>query len=651
MRIELTSIHFQNWKCFQKQSINFDLSTIGSKNIWVVFGDNGYGKTSLLQGILWCLYGVKAIYPDTRQQPKFVTFFNSIAVDNNPNLEMSVTLTFKQDKKNYRITRVAKRLVRGNTISYQQSSLIFSQDGKEKSDVTENIESLLPESCKELFFFDGKKIEEYAKLTHSQETRDAIERVLGIPEIRNLITDIKNVRKEIEKELGDTSIARNDLRKINQELNELQDIVNITEVTKNQTLQELQQEYVILQALKNEARQSDEAESKFGEINSLEKKASNLHKDLEQTLEKIKNAFRQAPVHLLSKLITQVTDETQTKTLISNKQLADVSLLEKLIVHDSCVCGRCIDSETRRYLEKQLEEAKNSRRLYEQAVNSQKLHTELSILCRTPPLNLELLLLQRDRLEEDIADLEQAINKLKLDTDGFDRESVKKIWQKMYQQENVVKQKKDKIERLEKEIEEFRQQESRLQRQRQKLASQNKEAASLSRQSDLACRLYQATDELVRWQIDNSREIIEKHTSEIHQRITNKPEEYKGVKINDDYTLGIKLKSNDIVNPEAINFSPGEKEALAFSFIAGLNQASGKAAPLVMDTPFGHLDPTHKKNIINSLPELPSQVILLATGEDLPQNILEDLAPYIAETHIISRKGDNEFSSVINVQE
>ncbi|MGL4883151.1 MAG: AAA family ATPase, partial [Waterburya sp.] len=126
--------------------------------------------------------------------------------------------------------------------------------------------------------------------------------------------------------------------------------------------------------------------------------------------------------------------------------------------------------------------------------------------------------------------------------------------------------------------------------------------------------------------------------------------EYKGVKINNDYTLGIKQKSGDIVNPEEINFSPGEKEALAFAFIAGLNQASGKAAPLVMDTPFGHLDPTHKKNIINSLPELPSQVILLATGEDLPQNILDDLAPYIAQTHIISREGDNEFSSVIKVK-
>ena len=92
MRIELKSIHFQNWKQYQNQTIDFDLNTIKSKNIYVVFGNNGYGKTSLQQGIMWCLYGVRAIYPDKRQQAKFVNFFNSIAVEKNPNLEMSVTL-------------------------------------------------------------------------------------------------------------------------------------------------------------------------------------------------------------------------------------------------------------------------------------------------------------------------------------------------------------------------------------------------------------------------------------------------------------------------------------------------------------------------------------------------------------------------------
>ena len=532
-----------------------------------------------------------------------------------------------------------------------RNQISSSQYGKNKSDVTENIEFLLPESCKEFFFFDGKKIEEYAKLSRSKETREAIERVLGIPEIRNLITDTKNAKKEIEKEFDELSGIETELQELNQKLNQIRDSINIQEATKNQIIQELHHDYEIFNALDIEARQSDEAQRKFEKINDIQNEKNGLEKDLEQVLERIKKSFRQAPVYLLANLVREITEEIHTKNLVNNKRLADTSLLERLINDDFCVCGRCIDTEVRQYLEKKLEEAENLKHLHQQAVSNQKLYTELSMLFRTPTPEVKELLLKRDRIEEDLADREQAIEKLKQDTENFNHENVKIIWQKRTQQEMVIEQKRERIERIEKDIETLEEREKQLQKQRKKLASQNKEAIDLSRQSELADRLYQATDELVRWQIDNSREVIEQHTSQIHQRITNKPEEYKGVEIDSNYTLGIKLKSGDIVNPEAINFSAGEKEALAFAFIAGLNQASGKAAPLVMDTPFGHLDPTHKKNIINSLPELPSQIILLATGEDLPENVLDDLALYIAQTHVISREGDNEFSSVIKVEE
>lgn len=649
MQIKLSSIYLQNWKCYREQTINFDLDT--DKNIWVVFGNNGYGKTSLLEAILWCLYGVRAIYPDKREQAKFVDFFNSIAVEENPNLEMSVILTFKQETKIYRIIRAVKRIIRGNTVSFKQTTFSFSVGGKDRPDVRENIDFLLPELCKEFFFFDGKKIEEYAKLTHNQETRDAIERVLGVPEIRNLITDTKSTIKEIEKEFNKIAGVKQELKDINAELKEIQDKITIQGVKKKKLAEELNAENKLLNELDTEARQSEEVQSKFDEIKEKEISKSNLEKELSQILERIEKGFRKAPIYLLSDLVRETTDEIHTKTLIKNKQLADVSLLEKLLDNELCVCGRCINLEVRQYFEEQLEEAKNSEHLYEEALNNQKLHTELSIVCRHQTPDLDLLSLKRDEIEADISETEQAIDKLKKDTDGFDRESIKRIWQKLYQQQSTVKNKKKDIQRLEQDIEQLKTQESDLHKQRKKLASQNKEAANLSRQLDLAEKLYQAANELVEWRIDHSREIIEKYTSEIHQNITNKPKEYIGVKIEDDYTLGIRLKSGDIVNPERINFSAGEKEALAFAFIAGLNLASGKAAPLVMDTPFGHLDPEHRENIINSLPKIPSQVVLLATGADLPPNTLKDLEPDIVQIHTISREGESKFSSVIKVKQ
>jgi DNA sulfur modification protein DndD len=187
-----------------------------------------------------------------------------------------------------------------------------------------------------------------------------------------------------------------------------------------------------------------------------------------------------------------------------------------------------------------------------------------------------------------------------------------------------------------------------LQREQTKLGSHSKETKILSKQLDFADKLYRAVEDLIQWRILERKEKIETSTSAIHRRITNKPFEYIGVEIKDNYSLGVKHLSGDILSPD--KFSPGEKEALAFAFIAGLNQASDVAAPLVMDTPFGHLDGTQKKNIINYLPYLPSQVIVLATDEDLPEEALQKLNPHIAQIQYIKRLDARENSSFVGTE-
>ena len=52
----------------------------------------------------------------------------------------------------------------------------------------------MPRECQQFFFFDGLEIETYASKQRPSEIREAIERVLGIPEVRNLRTDLGRVR-------------------------------------------------------------------------------------------------------------------------------------------------------------------------------------------------------------------------------------------------------------------------------------------------------------------------------------------------------------------------------------------------------------------------------------------------------------------------
>ena len=259
------------------------------------------------------------------------------------------------------------------------------------------------------------------------------------------------------------------------------------------------------------------------------------------------------------------------------------------------------------------------------------------------------LLLQRDRLEEEIEEINQHIKQLKQETTGTNQESANEIWRKVGESGKNVEMIQEKIERLQKEIEIKEKQLEHLRKEVEILASENKTTLMLSNQVKMARGLKNATNELIEWHIDNSQKMINQVTSDRYLQVTNKPEEYKGVEITPEYTLGIRTITGKLLNPDVL--SAGEKEALAFAFITGLNQITDTCVPLIMDTPFGHLDEEHQKNIINSLPNLNSQVIILATDRDLPDPLLNLLLPYTTDMFKIHRLAADEDASVIEVME
>ena len=120
------------------------------------------------------------------------------------------------------------------------------------------------------------------------------------------------------------------------------------------------------------------------------------------------------------------------------------------------------------------------------------------------------------------------------------------------------------------------------------------------------------------------RDAIERHMTNVFQMVTNKKQEYDRIELAEDFAPCIVTHSGQMMKRNEL--SAGEKEVVAFSFIAGLNQSTQTNAPLVMDTPFGHLDVSHRNGLLEALPKLPCQVILLATDRDLPEDELPNLA-------------------------
>jgi DNA sulfur modification protein DndD len=639
MSLKLKQIRLTNWKCYRSQNITFDLDS--DRNISIVFGQNGSGKTSLMEAILWCLYGGDAI-----EKKVIKKYFHRQNEDKEPAQEMRVELNFVQENRNYFITRTAKLEPRGKELNVSVEEAVYNEDGQQKNNSREYIGALLPRSIRDFFCFDGVKIEQYARVTQTTEAKQAIEKVLGIPELRNLRYDTELALKELDKQLNRASSYRPELKQKTQAIADLDYEIVLKKSQLTKAREEERETIQIYQDVLQRASQIEDLKHQLDRLEEIEGKRSILQLKLDSAKTEVNGWMRKASIPLLLDFVQATIDDLQITTFQSTKKVVSIATLQDILKNETCLCGRCFDTESRNYILQQIEELQSLGNLADEMIAKDNLKGSLQGILSTSYASFDSLLLKRDELEEEIDDIDRQIKSLKQDTAGTNREEAAEIWKKVGMTEQKVQSIQDKISRLTREIDREEKQAESLRNEVTKLASQNKITETLSKQVTLARGLRDAANELIEWHIDRSREVITQSTSDRYCQVTNKPDEYTGVEITEDYTLGIRTVTGQLLQPDVL--SAGEKEALAFAFITGLNQASQTSTPLIMDTPFGHLDALHQRKIIDSLPNLNSQVIVLATDRDFPEELLNLIRPHVAEIMKIQRLHPEEDASTID---
>jgi DNA sulfur modification protein DndD len=82
--------------------------------------------------------------------------------------------------------------------------------------------------------------------------------------------------------------------------------------------------------------------------------------------------------------------------------------------------------------------------------------------------------------------------------------------------------------------------------------------------------------------------------------------------------------------------SAGENQVFATALLAGLAEISGLDAPLVVDTPLGRLDSTHRTNILNYwISNKKRQVILLSQDKEIDRETFAAMEPNVAMTYLL----------------
>ncbi|HAI44993.1 MAG TPA: DNA sulfur modification protein DndD, partial [Maribacter sp.] len=216
----IKEIELNNFRIY-KGSNKIDLSTTDSKNIVVVSGKNGYGKTTFLMSLVWCLYGkqmqkVDHLYQkeiaDKGGYTKYIANSLNRLAKANGETKFSVSVTFKDVKipeitcNEIKITRSYDIVTSANdkvevVIDNFQNELIkdLTTDGKQDGEEIFIRDFILPIEIAKFFFFDAEKIVSLAEINSPDQRRllsKAYTEVLGIKKYEDLKDQLESIQDE-----------------------------------------------------------------------------------------------------------------------------------------------------------------------------------------------------------------------------------------------------------------------------------------------------------------------------------------------------------------------------------------------------------------------------------------------------------------------
>lgn len=636
MSFAFRALDLENWLVYAgKNRLEFPDHQPG-RNLIVINGHNGYGKTSLLRALRYVFEGGKL------SRDELLSFWHQGARDNGEG-SFEVALEFTHRGRLCKIVRGCdfRRRSGGSPSPSPRVELLI--DGERQKDLADDkIQELLPRDCLDVLFFDGAEISRYALRENDDDTKEAIEKVLGIPAARNLREDLVKLIKTLENEQRDLLEESEQAKALLLEIGEKEAELESYEERRT----ELVQKKATLSQVKSELAAELEKSKAIEQELEVQREKLQRRAELDERIGVIDTQMRslvgQLPLFILEDPLRQIVEEKQAKQQVSPKvQILDAQLrtLEELIEKTACLCDREIDQEVRETLKGKLasiEELLVDRNRGSQAP-SEELVTLRALLrsLKSSRFDPDDLIDRRSALDMEREEVSVELARLKKSLEEHPDVSIADISRQMGQIEEQLDNCTADVEANSKNIQRAETELREAKRERDQLGVGDEQAKGVTKTIVEAQKAQEAISELVSRLVAERKTMIESKATEVFRRITNKPQEYDRLELRGDYSLKVIRQDGSFVENEKL--SAGEKEVVAYSFITALNLASPDPAPFVMDTPFGHLDSGHRRGLLESLPELKVQAFLLATDRDLPPEERNSIDDHITKEYVLKR--------------
>jgi DNA sulfur modification protein DndD len=636
--MKLQKLTLKNFRQFKgEQEIIF--SDLGDRNVTLIHAENGFGKTALLNSILWGFYGHEGLTPDL-EKPESLVHEGTAAKNGDPSsIAASVDIQFEHEGDRYFLSRTLSLAQQRLDYKKAELNLNVMREGRTFPEASpqRKINSILPQGISPRIFFNGEHIDLLAKRENAGDVTEAIEQMLGLKLLRIAIEDLEhnNVRGTLRRELKEST--SDEKSALIDQLNELEaagERILKDQVDCVKNLAAIAEE---ITKINDQLARDREAHELQKQRESLESREQELQTRLEDVRKKLTRLLAEDGYTLFGDELVLRGKEIVSRLRSEGKIPARVlnSFLEELLRNKICICNRCLEEGTpeRAAVENLLSFAADQ--AFNNAVGA--LDHALGVIEESgrktrdqmSDLNRERLQLEQDlkvvgeQIEQihqrlgsgapDMAKLESRRSDLVLKQDEHKNQQGR-FAQKLEDNEKQCREKKSQISAIEDEEENARKAQRRL----------------------------DALDSCVQ----TMREILESERQWLRPYLNDQINEHFKAIIDRDYWAEL---SEDFVLTIRKNVagggdidvaqSTGQRQITSLVFIGSLIAlarqrseyksiiagVSGSVYPLVMDSPFGQLGNHFTRGIARLLPALSSQVIILVTSKQYKGPVEEEL--------------------------
>jgi len=647
------------------------------RNVVLIWGRNGYGKTSFLNSLKLLLTGVS---DELRESPQigrklkrdqyllgmgdeWMGVFNRHARAE-AETEFGLSLTWRETVGQVDVNR---RWILVNGKVHEVLRIIFTSfdetsprvelkddDGDIQGEARAFLQARFPDSIMPFFIYDGEKVQQIAEGNREVQMRQ-IEQLLDL-------ADIDVTREYLDKNLAKW---RRDSKDANQlTLNSLQFELKATEekVAKLETDRSAIEDEVedrsyslrradaALQALRQFALQSEESR--------LSARHSEILARLEEQSIVFFNSFtRDAPLAMHPALMNVAAAELEKIATHPNRRLKDeigriFSALPQRLFDEPPKPMPPLSRDHDEFLRRKLTRVLDSYRPDEADLAIGLFHLSpdraeavLRIVEDYAKNERQRMLwaqqtLEISKLKRELIDVERKRNEVSnlapQEREAFQRRMIeqKTLNEKLFElQRNLGSLDSQKII-LSREL---REKQDACRQEANKLVSANQARGKLGLGQKMLAVLT-AYRELLK---ARRRDEIEEALNVRFRELMTSHSLLSRIRVNDDFSLHYFDASNSPIGMG--NISAGMKQLVAQSLLWGLKDVSGKEAPVVVDTPLARIDRQHQENIITRyFPKAGSQVIVLPTDSELDREKYELLKPHVyREYRLENPSGDN----------